>query len=160
MVGFFTKLHRCSIYERRDHKFSERGQWDLECNTDFSQIEKRKKSTEVYLPKDWEDVVKEANLRKSFVTTVMKQKDFLNSKTYIRKQYCPIGKDREGNGLQMKDVQWMNFGWGEERDAEGEVTMQHHSNEVWIRYDFNTNTPRKKVRILKPDSTTQTTQTL
>ena len=49
---------------------------------------------------------------------------------------------------------------GEERDVEGEVIMQHHSNEVWIRYDFNTNTPWKKVRVLKPDSTTQTTQTL
>ena len=161
IVGFLSELHRRGRFERIDHKYLERGHTYLECDTDFSQIEKRKKSTEVFLPQDWATIIEEANLRKPFETTDMNQKDFLDWKGHIEDLYRPISEDIGGERILMKNIRWMNFGWGEETNDEGEATMVHHPDEVWVRFGFQKSEPWKKVRVLRPTADNQQTpQTL
>ena len=59
----------------------------LENDTDFSQIEKRKKSAAVYLPEDWLKVVRDANQRKPFIVTEMRQEDVFDWKSHISARY-------------------------------------------------------------------------
>ena len=44
IVGFLSELHRRGLFERIDHKYLERGHAYLECDTDFSQIEKERRA--------------------------------------------------------------------------------------------------------------------
>ena len=42
-------------------------------------------------------------------------------------------KDQEGKRVLLRDIHWLNFGWGEEKEA-GKVAMKHHPDEVWVRF--------------------------
>ena len=46
---------------------------------------------------------------------------------------------------------------GEKTNEEGEVTMKHHPDEVWIFFGFQKNEPWKKVKILRPTGDNQQT---
>jgi len=35
--------------------------------------------------------------------------------------------------VSFQKVHWMNFGWGEEKDEQGNVGIVHHPEEVWMR---------------------------
>ena len=73
IIGLNSELHHSSVFLVLDHKnLVRRGHTFLENDTDFSQIEKRKKSAIVYLPDDWFRVIQEANKRKLCVVTEMK----------------------------------------------------------------------------------------
>lgn len=66
IIFYLFDLHKRGIYETLDHKFLVRGHTYLENDRDFTQIDKRKKRSVVYLPEDWSSVIREANLRKPF----------------------------------------------------------------------------------------------
>lgn len=76
IIALYTKLHSTGMYEVLNHKYIImyllRGHTFLQNDTDFSQREKRKKSTVVYLPEDWCTVVRDANQLKPFVLQEMK----------------------------------------------------------------------------------------
>jgi len=159
VISFFMELHRNGVYERIDHKYLERGHTFLENDTDFSQIEKRKRSAVVYLPEDWVEVIREANLRKPFIATAMQREDFLDWKTHAKDRYRPINRDKEGNRVLLRNVHWMNFGWGEEKDPEsGKIVMKHHPDEVWVRYGFSKEEPWKKILVRRPVPADQATR--
>ena len=62
IIGFYEELTNTGMYQRINHKVLERGHTFLENDRDFVQIEKRKKTAEVYVPEDWIYVIEEANL--------------------------------------------------------------------------------------------------
>ena len=127
-----------------------RGHTFLENDTDFSQIEKRKKSAAVYLPEDWFKVVRDANQRKPFIVTEMRQEDVFDWKSYISARYKPLSKDINGHRVKLRDVHWLNFGWGEDTELRtGRRKMFHHPDEVWVRYGFSKDEPWKKIKIVR-----------
>ena len=87
MVALYTELHRKGIYEVLNHKYLVRGHTFLQNDTDFSQIEKRRKSAVVYLPEDWCKVVREANTVKPFVVREMRQPDFKDWRSFLESRY-------------------------------------------------------------------------
>ena len=62
-------------------------------------------------------------------------------------------KDQEGKQVLLRDIHWLNFGWGEEKEA-GKVSMKHHPDEVWVRFSLSEDEPRKKLKIVQPRQTT------
>jgi len=53
-------------FEQIDHKFLVRGHTYLPNDRDFVHTEKRKDIAQVYIPSDWEKVVREARPKKPF----------------------------------------------------------------------------------------------
>lgn len=150
IIGFYADLTKSGMYERIDHKFLERGHTYLENDRDFAQIEKRKKTAEVFVPDDWVHIIKETNLRKPFVATKMRQEDFHDWKSYTEERYKPVLRDNDGEKVLLRDIHWMNFGWGEEKGENEAMAMKHHPGEVWVRFGFRKDEPWKKIKITRP----------
>lgn len=121
----------------------------LENDRDFGIIEKRKQSAEVYIPSQWYQVVREASLKKPFQVVEMHQEDFLDFKGAVAQRYALQNKDRDGNRVLLREIHWLNFGWGAELDRDGRKIMVHHPYEVWMRRSFSSESPGSKYALLK-----------
>ena len=131
-------------FEQVDHKFLVRGHTYLPNDRDFAHIEKRKESARVYVPKDWELVVREARPMSPFTVIPMDASKFVDF-TELSEQYTHRKKDADKKPVLISKAVWMNFGQGE--DTSGE--LKKHPNEVWLRYSYNTDEPWSKVSLLK-----------
>ena len=100
-----------------------------------SKLIKRKRA-EVFVPDDWVHLIEETNSTKFFVATKMQRVDFHDWKSYTEERYRPILKDNDRERIWLRDIHWMNFGWGEEKRENGEMEMKHHPGEVWVRFGF------------------------
>ena len=108
---------------------------------------KEKKTATLYLPEHWEEVVRESNVTEPFETATMKQEDFLDWKGFVNGRY------KMAKRVLLRDIHWLNFGLGEEKEA-GKVTMRHHPDEVWVRFSLREDEPWKKLKIVRPRQTT------
>ena len=127
----------------------------MENDTDFAQIEKRKKKSMVYLPEDWTRVIKEANLRKPFEVREMDRGDFKDWKSYLDGKYRLKAKDTTGRPLRFREIHWVNVGWAMEVDPSGESRIIHHPDQVWFRNSISRQEPWIKVDILHKESTAE-----
>lgn len=152
ILGMLSDLHLANVYQSIDHIYLERGHTYLENDRDFGIIEKRKQSAEVYIPSQWYQVVREASLKKPFQVVEMQQEDFLDFKGAVAQRYALQNKDRDGNRVLLREIHWLNFGWGAEMDREGRKIMVHHPYEVWMRRSFSSEEPWIKVRLIKRES--------
>ena len=73
----------------------------------------------------------------------MDQGNFKNWKEYLSGKYKIAKKDKEGNPLKIREIHWMNFGWGEDGDGQ----MVQHPDKVWLRNSFSIEEPWKKVKV-------------
>ena len=131
-----------------------RGLTFLENDRDFSLIEKRKRTAQVLLPGDWTQVIREANLKKPFIPTEVKKCDMKYWKGHLTKTYKMGEKYQDGSQVRIREMQWMNFWWGEEEDEEGTSRLEHHPNEIWIRTGFSSSEPWKKLKVKEIQTTT------
>lgn len=143
MVCFWNQL-LLEKFQQIDHKFLVRGHTYLPNDRDFAHIEKRKESARVYVPADWEAVVRDARPRTPFDVKPMQSSHFLDF-SELTKQYTRRKKDAAKNPVLISKAVWMNFGQG--KDSSG--VLKKHPNEVWIRYSYSTDEPWSKVSLLK-----------
>ena len=93
-------------------------------------------------------IVKETNLRKPFEVTKMTQSNSLDWKGHLDQKYRLEKKDVSGNPWRLRNVHWLNFGWGEEIDnATGETVLQYHPGEVWMKKSLFREEPWVKVKM-------------
>ena len=144
MVCFWNQQVLQERFEQVDHKFLVRGHTYLPNDRDFAHIEKRKDSARVYVPTDWELVVREARPTSPFIVVPMEASKFFDF-TELSEQYTHRKKDSAKKPVLISKAVWMNFGQGE--DISGE--LKKHPNEVWLRYSYNTDEPWSKVSLLK-----------
>lgn len=64
-------------------------------------------------------------------------RNFKNWKDYLSTKYKIGKKDNHGDPFRIREIHWMNFGWG--ADSDGQVV--HHPEEVWFRNSFSTDEP-------------------
>ncbi len=131
-------------FEQIDHKFLVSGHTYLPNDRDFAHIEKRKDSARVYVPADWEVVVREARPRTPFDVKPMESSQFLDF-SELSKQYTRRKKDANKKPVLISKAVWMNF--GPAHDPSGE--LKKHPNEVWLRYSYSSDEPWSKVSLLK-----------
>ena len=112
-------------------------------------MKKWKKSTTVYLREDWFKDVQAANWSKRFIVTEMRQEDVSDCKSYILARYKPPSKDTEGHRVKLRDIHWLNFGWGEDTDLRTvRRKLFYHPNLVWVCYGFLKNEQWKKIKLV------------
>ena len=58
-------------------------------------------------------------------------------------------KDVNGQNVLLRDIHWLNFGWGKEKMTDGNVTVVYHPNEVWMHKSFSSSEPWIKVEYLR-----------
>ena len=143
IICFWTHLMVQKRFSRIDHKYLVRGHTYLPNDRDFSQIEKRKSSARVYLPQDWEKVVRESCSSKPFSVQKMTRKKFLDMEPRTR-YFTMRKKDHKGSPVLISKASWLNFGEGEEDGA----TISH-PGEYWMRSSFSEEEAWQKVSIFK-----------
>ena len=143
MICLWTWLVFHGMFTRIDHKFLVRGHTYLPCDRDFAQIEKKKGSEVVYLPDDWEKIIKSARIADPFLIQKMEKEKFLDFAS-LPKNFTLRKKDSLGNPVLFSTASWLNFGVGEERGK----TISH-PGEYWMRKTFSAEEPWQKVCILK-----------
>ncbi len=110
----------------------------------YLHIEKCKDSAGVYIPADWEVVVREARPRTPFDVKPMESSQFLDF-SELSKQYTRRKKDANKKPVLISKAVWMNF--GQAHDPSGE--LKKHPNEVWLRYSYSSDEPWSKASLLK-----------
>ena len=143
MVCFWSWLIVRGMFSRIDHKFLVRGHTYLPCDRDFALIEKKKNSAKVYVPDDWDDVIKQSRPSNPFHIQKMSKEKFLDW-TLLIKHFTLRKKDTSGKPVLISKANWLNFGEGEE----GGKTVAH-PGEYWIKETYSTHESWQKVCILK-----------
>ena len=57
-------------------------------------------------------------------------KDF---KSFLRLQYVSRTEDLDGEKIEVRSFAWLNFGYGEKVDENGQLHLVHHPESVFVR---------------------------
>ncbi|XP_044179312.1 uncharacterized protein LOC122960850 [Acropora millepora] len=80
----------------------------------------------------------------------MRQEDFFDCKSYTSARYKPLSKYINKHRVKLRDIHWLNFGWGEDTDLRtGRRKLFHHPDEVWVRYGSSKDEPWKKIKSVR-----------
>ena len=61
-------------------------------------------------------------------------KDF---KSFLQLRYVSRNEDIEKQRFEVKNIAWLNFGYGEEVDDNEELQLVHHPESVFVRFQIN-----------------------
>lgn len=101
-----TKINNLSLI---DHKFMVSGHSYLACDRDFGVIEKHKrKSSDIYVPKDWVKIVRESRKKNPFVVIEMEAKDFISTKV-LETNVTNRKHTTEKAPLNWLKIQWLRY---------------------------------------------------
>ena len=153
MICFWNSLILQKLFKRIDHKFLVRGHTYLPNDRDFSHIERKKATTRVYVPEQWEDVIATCRPSNPFEVQRMTSEFFLDF-SELEKKHTRRKQDLSKRQVLISKVTWMNFGEAIVNKSGKEVT-QEHPNEVWLRYTYVSAEPWSKVSLLKGRKKTQ-----
>ena len=143
------------MYKQIDHKFLVRGHTFLPNDRDFSHIEKRKAAARVFVPQQWEDVITTARHANPFRVQQMSHDSFLDF-SELEKEHTRRKTDLSKNPVLISKVTWMNFGQAEVTKR-GKTVTEKHSNELWLKYSYDTSEKWSRVTLLKGRKRTQPT---
>lgn len=94
-----------------DHKFLIPGHTRMECDTDHSIIEKKKKKYEhpVEHPRDWFNLVRVSGRKKPFKVVEMKKDDFLDFSSLLKSTFQVRKVNEDGQKFVWKNVKWIRY---------------------------------------------------
>ncbi|XP_050305149.1 uncharacterized protein LOC126742537 [Anthonomus grandis grandis] len=112
IVAMFLVLMQLTHLESVDHKFLVPGHTHMECDSDHSVIERKKKKYEYPInhPRDWFQLVRlcrQANNK--FQVIEMNREHFYSFSDLLKKVFQVKKKDEEGNHFVWKNVKWLRF---------------------------------------------------
>ena len=95
-----------------------------------------KKREIIAIPRQWATVLEEHNLSNVEVcwVTLAMIKEF---KSFLRLRYVSRNEDIEKQRFEIKNIAWLNFGYGEEVDDTEELQLVHHPESVFVRFQIN-----------------------
>lgn len=101
IVKFWMYIICNTHIEEVDHMFLETGHSIMECDQDFGVIEKAKKNAQVFVPDDWENVVKQSS--KKFSVVKMARDNFKS----IDSVNTLLNNSKNIKG--MREIRWLHF---------------------------------------------------
>jgi len=108
---------------RADMKFLLEGHTYSVCDRHFGNIQRFFDSIEVIqVPQQWATLLRKTQIRnvKVYWVTLNMIKDY---KSFLRLQYVGRNVDLEDNTFEVRSIAWLNFGYGETVDMDGNLTV-------------------------------------
>lgn len=96
VVGLMHALEKSRHIETTEQKFLESGHTQIKSDSIHAAIERAKKCTSVYVPSEWDTIVRMARKRNSYVVVPMKHYDFLDIKNIARSVLPPNAVGMQG----------------------------------------------------------------
>ncbi|CAG9820759.1 unnamed protein product [Phaedon cochleariae] len=136
IVVMFLLLMHFSSLSTVDHKFLIPGHTRMECDSDHSVIEKKKKKYEFPIehPRDWYQLVRLCGKKKAFKVVEMEQDDFIDFASLLKSHFQVRKVDDHGNRFIWKNVKWIRY----EKNNYGMFTYKnsHDQNEEFKTMSF------------------------
>ena len=107
-----------------DHKFLESGHTHMECDSMHSAIEHAKKSTNIFIPCQWDTVIHMARRNKPYIVVPLKYSDILDLKTLGEKTCRNTKKTKTGGTINWLKIKWIRY-------------EKAHPNEIRIKSAYN-----------------------
>lgn len=109
--------------ETIEQKFLESGHRQMQSDSIHAAIEWAKKFTSVYVPSQWDTVVKMAHKRNPYVVVPMKYYDFLDIKSTTKSVFLLNVVDIKGQKIQWAKIKWLKF-------------QKSEPGNVYVKYSF------------------------
>lgn len=146
---YLDHLIRKQQFLRADLKFLLEGHTYSVCDRRFGTIQRLFKNREVVdVPKTWADILQESNLSNTKVhwVTIDMIQDY---KSFLRIQYVSRNEDVDKEKFEVKEIAWLNFGYGERIDDDGQLQLVFHPESVFMRSKMNVRQQPRKVSFIK-----------
>ena len=134
---------------RADLKFMLEGHTYSYCDRRFGSVQSLLNRHEVVeVPQQWATIVRESGLTNVNVywVTLDMIKDY---KSFLKLQYVARNEDSENEKFAVSDIAWLNFGYGELANREGDLELVHHPDSVFLRFKMDAKQCPKTVSYVK-----------
>ena len=81
----------------------------MECDSIHASIEHAKKLTKVYVPSQWETVVRLARHKQPYVVVPLKYFDFMDFQLFKEKNFGPMKTDVNGEKVNWLKIKWIQI---------------------------------------------------
>ena len=134
--------------EMIDHKFFEPGHSCMECDSMHSAIESAKKVTEIYVPSQWDTILRMARKKKPYIVNPLRFTDILDFKSLGEAMFGTHKLDKFGKRVNFRNIVWFRY----QKDFLDTVFFKCSMSDS----DFNSfsavrSTKRKNVSALRPE---------
>ena len=146
---YLDHLIRSKQFLRADLKFLLEGHTYSVCDRRFGTIQRLFQNQEVVdVPKTWAGILQDGNLSNLSVhwVTLDMIKDY---KSFLRIQYVSRNEDLDKEKFEVKEIAWLNFGYGERINDDGQLQLVYHPESVFMRSEMNVKQPPRKVSFIK-----------
>ena len=151
---YLDYIVRLGEFLRADLKFLLEGHTYSVCDRRFGTIQTSFKKREIIaIPRQWATVLEESNLSNVEVcwVTLAMIKDF---KSFLRLRYVSRNEDIEKQRFEVKNIAWLNFGYGEV-DDNGELQLVPHPESVFVRFQINPKEVPRKISFVEKKQATE-----
>ncbi|CAG4955519.1 unnamed protein product [Colias eurytheme] len=136
----YITAHPDFVVESIDHKFFLSGHSYLACDQDFGLIEKKKKLFKnIFVPDDWDEVIKAARKKEPFVVIKMKKEHFFSTKR-LEMNITNRKITSEGSKVKWLSIQWLKY-------------HQMHKHKIFFKYSNNEDVIFEYVDLSKRNTT-------
>ena len=152
---YLDYIVRLGQFLRADFKFLLEGHTYFVGDRRFGTIHTLFKKREIIaIPRKWATVLEESklsNVEVCWVTLAM-IKDF---KSFLQLWYVSQNEDIEKQRFEVKNIAWLNFGYGEEVDNNEELQLVPHPESVFVRFQINPKEVPWKISFVKKKQATE-----
>ena len=134
---------------RADLKFLLEGHTYSVCDRRFGTIQNVFQRHEMIdIPRKWATVLENEGLSNVIVkwVTLDMIKDY---KSFLRLRYVSRNEDLGRERFEVKSIAWLNFGYGETVDENGDLRLVHHPDNVFVRFEMDSRQFPRKISFLK-----------
>ena len=152
---YLNHLVKKGEFLRVDLKFLLEGHSYSICDRRFGSIQSLFDRQEiVQVPQQWANILRESGLSnvKVFWVTLEMIKDF---KSFLRLQYVSRNVSMDNEKFEVLKIAWLNFGYGERIDDEGNLELIHHPDTAFLRLAMDTRQCPKIVSYVKKRQATE-----
>ena len=76
-------------------------------------------------------------------------------KSFLRLRYVSRNEDVEKQRFEVKNIAWLNFGYGEEVDDNEALQLVPHPENVFVRFQINPKEVPRKISFVKKKQATE-----
>lgn len=91
----------------------------------------------IEIPQEWATSLRNSHLR-NVRSHWVSLHQIMNYKSYLKNKYTARSEDISGEKFEVRKIAFINFGYGEVPDEEGNLRLTKHNETAFIRFTMNT----------------------